>query len=330
MNQGCTSPPRHYGFGRYLRQRFGCNVHKITLHAGFTCPNRDGSRGWGGCTFCNNTGFSPNARIEPSEVGEQLRRGIARVRQNRAADKFIAYFQAYTNTYGEPERLAQLYDQVWLCPDVVGMSIGTRPDCVDPARLDLIQRYVSRGEVWVEYGLQSSHDATLKRINRGHTYGEFLKAIELTRGRGLRICVHTILGLPGETPEMMRETHRRLADLPIDGIKIHLLHVMRDTVMAAQYQRGEIALLSRKEFVELVCEMLERLPPNVVIQRMHADAPRDVLIGPEWCLDKRGVLADIRAEQLRRDTWQGKALGYSLEELLHHVCPAPERVPASE
>jgi uncharacterized protein len=316
MSQGCTTPPRYYGFSRYLRQRFGCGVHKLTLHAGFTCPNRDGSRAWGGCTFCNNAGFSPNTRIEPSQIGEQLKRGIALARRGRRAEKFIAYFQAYTNTYDEPERLAELYDQVWRCPDVVGISIGTRPDCVDPRKIELIAGYVPRGEVWVEYGLQSSHDVTLERINRGHTYGEFLRAIELTRGRGIRICVHTILGLPGETREMMLETHRRLAELPIDGIKIHLLHIMRDTIMARQHAAGELQLLKRGEFVTLVCDMLELLPPNVVIQRMHADAPRDVLVGPDWCLDKRGVLADIRAEQLRRDSWQGKALGYGLADLL--------------
>lgn len=306
---------RYYSFARYLRQRFGCRVQKVTLHAGFTCPNRDGTLARGGCTFCNNEGFSPNTRLEPSAVQEQLNRGISAAGKARKARKFIAYFQAYTNTYGPVERLRALYDVAWAFPEVVGLAIGTRPDCVDREIIDLITGYTSRGEVWVEYGLQSCHERTLAAINRGHDYPAFLKAIELTRDRGLKICVHTILGLPGEDRQMMLETHRRLADLPIDGIKIHLLHVMRDTVMARQYARGEFELLSRERYVSLVCDVLETLSPTVVIQRMHADAPADVLVGPQWCPDKNGVLADIRAELRERDTWQGKALGFSISEV---------------
>ena len=171
------------------------------------------------------------------------------------------------------------------------------------------------GEVWLEYGLQSVHDATLKVINRGHGYQEFLDAIETTRNRGIRICAHTVLGLPGETREMMLDTHRRIAQLPIDGIKIHLLHVMRDTVMAAQYARGEISLLDRREYVDLVCDVLEILPATMIIQRMHADAPREILVAPEWCLDKAGVLEDIKQTLAHRDTWQGKAIGFGLTDI---------------
>lgn len=304
--QTVTERPRYTSFARYLRDRFGCRVHKVTIHAGFTCPNRDGTLGRGGCTFCNNAGFSPNARVDPSEVEEQLARGIAAARGRRAR-KFIAYFQAYTNTYAGVDRLRALYDPVWRFPDVVGMSVGTRPDCLDASIAALIESYTDRGEVWIELGLQSCHDATLASINRGHTYAQFADAVRLLQGRGIRICVHTILGLPGETREMMLETHRRVADLGIDGVKIHLLHIMRNTVMAAQYRRGEISLFSREAFVEAVCDMLEVLPPEVVIQRMHADAPPDLLVAPAWCLDKRGILNDIREALARRDTWQGKA-----------------------
>ncbi len=302
---------RYYSFGRYLRQRFGCRVHKVTLHAGFTCPNRDGAAGWGGCTFCNNAGFSPNVRIDPADVRDQLARGITGARR-RKAHKVIAYFQAYTNTYGPLDRLRALYDEAWHFPEVAGLAIGTRPDCVDPTVIDLVAGYVPRGEVWLEYGLQSAHDSTLAAINRGHDYQCFVDAVERTAGRGIRICVHTILGLPGEDREMMIETHRRIAALPIDGIKIHLLHVMRDTIMERQYRQGEVTLLSRPAYVELVADVLEVLPPTVVIQRMHADAPRDLLVAPDWCLDKAGVLDDIRREQVRRDSWQGKALGFPL------------------
>lgn len=305
---------RYSSFNRYLKRRFGCRVHKITIHAGFTCPNRDGRVARGGCTFCNNAGFSPNVRVGAAQVREQIARGIASARPGKAR-KFIAYFQAYTNTYGPLDHLRSLYDEVWKFPEVVGLSIGTRPDCVDERVIDLIAGYAKRGEVWIEYGLQSVFDATLEAVNRGHTYGQFLEAMALTRDRGLKICVHTILGLPGEDREMMLETHRRLARLPIDGIKIHLLHIMRHTVMAQQYGRGEIALLTREGFVGLVAEVLELLPPHVVIQRMHADAPTEVLVAPAWCLDKAGVLADIRAEQARRDSWQGKGLGFALSDL---------------
>jgi len=305
-----TEQPRYYSFSRYLRQRFGCRVHKVTLHAGFTCPNRDGTVGWGGCVFCNNAGFSPNARMEPAQIREQLARGID-VARKRKAEKFIAYFQAYTNTYAPVDRLKALYDEVWRFPDMVGLSIGTRPDCVDRAIVDLIASYTQRSEVWIEYGLQSTHDATLSAINRGHTYQQFVDAVELTRDRGIKMCVHTILGLPGENREMILDTHRQLADLGLDGIKLHLLHIMRDTAMAQQYQTGEIELLSREAYVELVVDVLELLPPTMVIQRMHADAPSEVLIAPDWCLDKVGVLNDIRQAQIRRDSWQGKARGFN-------------------
>lgn len=322
MNEPAPQLPRYHAFGQYLRRRFGHRVHKITLHAGMTCPNRDGTRGVGGCTFCNNTGFSPAARLEPGAIRAQMLAGMEAARRRVRATRFIAYFQAFSNTHAPVEHLARLYDEAWCSPDVVGLSVGTRPDCVDPAKIDLLAEHTRRGEVWIEYGLQTSHDTTQQILNRCHTYAEFERAVEMTAGRGIRICVHTILGLPGETPEMMLETHRRLAELPIDGIKIHLLHVMRDTVMEGQYRRGDIALLSRDGFVSLVCDVLEVLPPTYVIQRMHADAPADVLVAPDWCLDKAGVLHDIRAELVRRDTWQGKMRGSSLQDL----APSPKPI----
>ena len=318
MKANHADPLRYYSFNRYLRRRYGCRVHKVTVHAGFTCPNRDGTAGVGGCTFCNNSGFSPSVRIGAEQVAAQLTHGIEAARR-RKARKFLAYFQAYTNTYGPLGRLKSLYDEAWKIPDVVGMSVGTRPDCVNEPILDLIGSYTERGEVWVEYGLQSAFNETLVAVNRCDTYENFLQAVEMSRGRGLKLCVHTILGLPGEDREMMLETHRRLARLPIDGIKIHLLHIMRNTVMEEQYASGRIELLSRPEYASLVVDVLEVLRPDVVIQRMHADAPRDVLVAPLWCLDKVGVLEEIRAEQARRDSWQGKALGFDRSAI-----PPPE------
>jgi len=315
MSESAVQRPRYFAFGQYLRRRFGCRVHKITLHAGMSCPNRDGTRGFGGCTFCNNTGFSPAARLEPGAIRSQMLAGMEAARRRARATRFIAYFQAFSNTHAPVEELSRLYDEAWCSPDVLGLSVGTRPDCVDARKIDLLAAHARRGEVWIEYGLQTAHDSTLRAVNRCHTYEEFVRAVELTAGRGIRICVHTILGLPGETPEMMFDTHRRLAELPIDGIKIHLLHVMRDTAMARQFERGEIPLLARHEYVSLVCDVLEILPPQVAIQRMHADAPADVLIAPDWCLDKAGVLDDIRHELNRRDGWQGKSRGAGLDEI---------------
>jgi hypothetical protein len=260
-------------------------------------------------------GFSPNTRVETGSIRAQMLSGMDSARRRVRATKFIAYFQAYSNTHAPVEQLADMYDEAWCSPDVVGMSVGTRPDCVDPERVDLLARYAQRGEVWVEYGLQTAHETTLQHINRCHTYDEFVRAVEMTADRGLRICTHTILGLPGETPEMMLETHRRIAALPIDGIKIHLLHITRDTVMERQYRRGEVPLLSREQYVGLVCDVLELLPTKMVIQRMHADAPADVLVAPDWCLDKSGVLDDIRRELTSRDTWQGKALGLAMSAI---------------
>jgi len=320
MTANLVDELRYYSFNRYLCSRFGCRVHKVTVHAGFTCPNRNGTVGVGGCTFCNNAGFSPGTRVEVAEVARQLAEGIAAAR-HRKARKFIAYFQAYTNTYGPVDRLKSLYDEAWKFPDIVGMSIGTRPDCVDEPILDLVRSYTARGEVWVEYGLQSAFNKTLEAINRCDTYENFLRAVELTHERGLKICVHTILGLPGEDREMMLETHRRLACLPIDGIKIHLLHIMRNTEMARRYACGEVELLSRPRYASLVADVLEILRPDIVIQRMNADAPRDVLVAPLWCLDKAGVLEAIRAEQLRRDSWQGKALGFDRSAIPSANCP---------
>jgi hypothetical protein len=315
MNQPQKDQLRYYPFGHYLRQRFGCRVQKITIDAGFSCPNREGRKPRDGCVFCNNTGFSPNTRVDAGQVREQLEQGISRTRQRSRASRFIAYFQAYSNTFGSAEHLKSLYDQVWDFPEVVGLSIGTRPDCVDQAKINLIADQARHGEVWIEYGLQSAHDETLERINRGHSYQHFLDAVDMTRDRGIRICAHTILGLPGEDRDMMLETHRQLAELPIDGIKIHLLHVMRDTVLEDQYKQGHVAMLERQAYVSLLCDVLELLPPTVVIQRMHADAPRDVLVAPQWCLDKSGVLNDIKRELADRQSWQGKALGFKLTDI---------------
>ena len=309
---GAGEQPIPYShFGSYLRERYEVRVHKVTIDAGFTCPNRDGTKGVGGCIYCNNEGFSAHSR--PSRAGlsvaRQVETGIEWARRRYKARKFIAYFQAYTNTYAPLLTLKGLYDQVLDFPDVIGLDIGTRPDCVSPEIIDLVAGYTETlDEVWMEYGLQSSHDRTLQRINRGHDYQCFLDAVDATMGRGIKICVHVILGLPGESREDMLVTADRLASVPIDGIKIHLLHLLRDTPIVSLHERGELELLGRGEYVSLVCDYLERLPKHVLVHRLTGEAPPETLIAPRWCLDKGGVLRDIKTEMRRRGVGQGSKL----------------------
>jgi radical SAM protein (TIGR01212 family) len=225
-------------FGTDLMRRYGARVHKLALHAGFTCPNRDGSKGIGGCSFCNNVSFSPNAAREPS-VAEQIAAGRAVVRKRTGAQRFIAYFQAYTNTYDDVERLGALYRQALAEPDVIGLSVGTRPDCVPDAVLDLLAGMRAEGyEVWLELGLQSAFDATLDRVNRGHHFADYRRAVRGARLRGLPVCTHLIVGLPGEGREAALGSLERVLDLGTDGLKLHPLHVVRHTLLAQQWQRG--------------------------------------------------------------------------------------------
>lgn len=297
---------RYYPYSRYLKERFGERVHKVAIDAGFTCPNRDGVKGRGGCTYCNNEGFSHNSRHELLPIAEQIERGMAFMRRRYKANRFMAYYQASSNTYGPLDYLKEVYDAVLPYPDIVAMAVGTRPDCVNEEVLDLLASYQPEREMWVEYGLQTTHNRTLQRINRSDTYERFLWAVEKAEERDLKICVHVILGLPGESHEDMMQTADRLASLPFDSLKIHLLHVMKHTLMYHQYQRGEIPLFTFDGYVKTVCDFLERIPPSVSVQRLTADAPPDVLVAPEWCLRRREIVEAIGEELERRDRWQGQ------------------------
>lgn len=299
---------RYNHFGDYLRRTYGKRVQKITIDAGLSCPNRDGTIGTGGCIYCNNEGFSPSVRRKRSEksVEQQITDGIEWGKRRYKAGRFIAYFQSYTNTYAPAPELKELYDCVLDFPKVIGLAIGTRPDCISPTILDLIESYTEfLPEVWIEYGLQSCHDPTLEHINRGHDFECFVDAVNATAERKIKVCGHIIFGLPGETSEDMMETIERLAELPIHGIKIHLLHILRDTPLANEYAEGRVRLLAREEYVGLVCDALERLPEQVFIQRLTGEAPEDMLIAPDWCRHKTGVLADIDRELERRGSCQG-------------------------
>jgi radical SAM protein (TIGR01212 family) len=295
---------RFYPFSQFLKERFGCKVYKLTVDAGFTCPNRDGTRGHGGCIYCENRAFSPAAgsRLSVSKQLEQEKR-LAAERYN--ARKFIAYFQPFTNTYGPLPRLGELYQEALSVEDVVGLSLGTRPDCTPEPVLNYLQRLAARTHLWIEYGLQSAHDSTLRTINRGHTSAEFEDAVHRAQGRGILICVHLILGLPGETPEMMRRTADMVASLGIDGVKLHHLHVVRHTALEELYRKGDLRLLDMRRYASLAADVIERMPPWTVLQRFVGDVQGDNLVAPRWREGKLRVLEAIQAELENRGTRQG-------------------------
>jgi hypothetical protein len=291
-------------FTDHLRRTFACRVHKVCLDAGFTCPNRDGALAVGGCIYCNNASFSPgNRRLS---VPVQLEQGKQFLRKRYGAQKFIAYFQAYTNTYGDVRLLKNLYDTALASDDIVGLSIGTRPDCVPDAVLDLLADYAARTYLWLELGLESGHDQTLALLNRGHTVAAFDDAVRRAQQRRLRLCAHVILGLPGESSAAMLETAQHLAALGLDAVKLHHLHVVRHTVLEKMYQRGEVSLLSMDAYAALVVDCLEVLPPEMIIMRLLGDAPRATLVAPLWSLHKQPVLQRIGQELERRHTYQGR------------------------
>lgn len=314
--RGDDTPPswrssglRYYAYNYYLRHRFGRRVQKVSVDAGFTCPNVDGTVARGGCTFCDNRSFSPSRRsprMSPRDVKGQIAEGVRRLKWRYDVDRFIAYFQPATNTYAPVEKLRPLFEAAIGYPDVVGLAIGTRPDCVPDDVLELLEELARRTYLSVEYGLQTIHDRSLDWMNRGHHYDAFLDAIERSHGRGFEICAHVILGLPGESREDMLATAREVARLRLDSIKIHNLYAVHDTPLAEQVARGEVRLMERDEYIDALVDFLELLPPEMIVERVSGDAPPDYFIGPAWCLDKPALRAALDAELKRRDTWQGK------------------------
>ncbi len=306
MPAGFTRQRRYYAFSRFLRERFGAKVYRVTIDAGFTCPNVDGTVAVGGCVYCDNRSFSPNRRLPRTTVREQVRRGIEILQKRYQADQFLAYFQASTNTYAPAAKLKKLYDEALEHPQIVGLAIGTRPDCVPDDILDLIENHARDRYVCLELGLQTMHDRSLDWMNRGHHFDAFVDAVRRCQGRGLDLCAHVILGLPGESREDMLATADALAGLPVHAVKIHNLHVVKDTPLEKMYERGEARMFEREEYVQIVCDFLERLRPEMVIHRLSGDAPPDYLVAPLWCLDKPALLRAIHDELERRDSWQGK------------------------
>ena len=272
-------------------KRYGERVHKLTINAGFTCPNRDGKTGMGGCTFCNNSSFNQN---DIKQIEQQLIHGREVIKKRTGARRSIAYFQAYTNTYEQVHILKTLYDKALEDPDIIGISIGTRPDCVPDEVLDLLASYQSKGyEVWLELGLQSSFDSTLKTINRGHDFACYKKAIAAAQKRQLQVCTHLILGLPDETQSHAMTTLERVLDLGVQGLKLHPLHVVKGTQLANTWRRGEYTPLELDDYVSTVTKMIEYTPPDVVFHRVTATAPLHLLLAPLWCAKKWIVINAI-------------------------------------
>jgi radical SAM protein (TIGR01212 family) len=289
----------------FWRNLFGCNVYKLPIDAGFTCPNRDGSASTGGCIYCDGRGSRLRQAGPLPSVSEQIHRGKTYYAKHRQAKKFIAYFQTFTNTYGPIDQLKRLYDEALAEQDVIGLSVGTRPDCVPDDVISLLENYTKDFHVWLELGLQSVHDKTLQFINRGHAADIFLDAVRRASGGKLHICSHIIVGLPGETREEIIETARVLATLPIHGIKIHALLALKGTNMGDLYEQGKITLMEKDDYVQTVCDILEILPPEMVIQRLTADGYRDIFLAPTWAINKMDVLNAIDGELDKRDTYQG-------------------------
>ena len=299
-------PGWYYRLSSFFREQFGGPVYKVPIDAGFSCPNRDGSSGTGGCIYCYNPAFSPFAgNSTKGSVRTQIEKG--KRKKIRGTGRYIAYFQAYTSTYGPLEKLKYLYDEALADPEVVGLSVSTRPDCVPGPVLDLLAGYAHRTHVWVEYGLQSAHDATLARINRGHTCEQFREAAARTRGRGIYLCAHIILGLPGENREMIFKTMEQLNRCKVDGVKFHHLQVIEGTPLAEQYRSGRVPVYeTADDYIPLLCDCLEMLNPAITIHRLAARViSEELLIAPRWAESPTAIAAAVEGELKRRGTYQG-------------------------
>ncbi len=301
---------RYRDYNTYLKEIFGERVQKIAIDAGLGCPNRDGTISKTGCIFCDGRGSGTGKWIhQRMTIGEQVQQGRIFLARRYKAKKFIAYFQSFSNTYASVPTLKTLYDAALGFEDVVGLSVSTRPDCLNNEILALLAAYQTNHLVWLELGLQSAHDETLRRISRGHDAACFENAVLKAREYGLNICAHIILGLPGENRTMMLETADCLRRLPIQGLKIHLLYVIKGTPLAKLYQDGALHCLGRMEYAHLVVDFLERTPSDRVIQRLTGDPEPSELVAPPWALEKSKNLNLIKQILKSRNTWQGKRVG---------------------
>lgn len=297
---------RYYTWNRYLRNEFGSKVFKVALDAGFDCPNRDGTVAFGGCTFCSAAGSGDFAgdRVDPIDV--QFAKIKEKMEHKWKGGKTMAYFQAYTNTHAPLPVLKEKFEAALACEGVVGLSIATRPDCLPDDVVEYLAELNQRTYLWVELGLQTVHEKTANLINRAHDYQTYVEGVNKLRKHGIRICTHIINGLPLEDYDMMMETAREVAKLDVQGIKIHLLHLLKGTPLVKQYEKGQLELMDQDAYTQLVADQLEVIPPSMVVQRITGDGPIDLMIGPMWSVNKWEVLNGIDAELAKRDSWQGK------------------------
>lgn len=300
---------RFNSYGSYLRRRFGCRVSKVNVDGGFTCPNRDGAKGTGGCIYCDNSSFSPAATQPVIPIEEQMAAGMAYHRVRLGSRKFIVYFQKFTNTYAPVARLRELYGRALAHPDVIGISVGTRPDALEDEAIRLLEELARERYVCLELGLQSMDDAILRGINRGHTLDDYLRTVERVAGRGIQLCTHLIYGFPGETREGFLRTADLIAGLPVDSLKIHQLHAVEGTRLAEMYRAGKFVPLSHGEYVAAVCDFLERIPPEITIQRLYGSAPVAIRVAPNWDLKNNRMWYTVVNELKRRGSWQGCRYG---------------------
>jgi radical SAM protein (TIGR01212 family) len=297
---------RYNAYGAFLKQFFGCRVAKIAVDAGFTCPNRDGSIGSGGCTYCNNDAFVPATARRTDPVPEQVQAGILYLKRRFRARKFIVYFQPYSNTHAPLEKLIPLYESALGFPEVVGIAVGTRPDCVDEEKISWFENLARSRFVTLEYGLESASNDTLARINRGHDYGCWLAAVRRTRGRGIFLCAHLILGFPWESRETTLAGADAVSGIGLDFLKLHHLHVVRDSALGRGYLERPFPLLEYRRYIDLLVDFLERLEPSIRLERLFGMVPEKHLIGPRWGKSKAEIHRDIVKTLESRDTWQGR------------------------
>ncbi|WP_413378943.1 TIGR01212 family radical SAM protein [Alkalihalobacillus sp. 1P02AB] len=297
---------RFFTWNEHLREQFGTKVFKVPLDAGFDCPNRDGNVAFGGCTFCSERGSGDFAGNRQDDLVTQFHTIKNRMHRKWKEGQYIGYFQAYTNTYAPVETLKSYYEIILQQEGVVGLSIATRPDCLPDDVVEYLAELNERTYLWVELGLQTAHDKTGRIINRAHDYQCYVDGVNKLRKHGIRVCAHIINGLPLETTEMMLETAKQVANLDVQGIKIHLLHLLKKTPMVKQFEKGLLELMTLEDYVNVVVDQLEILPPNMIVHRLTGDGPGELMIGPMWSTGKWTVLNAIEKELLRRNSWQGK------------------------
>ncbi|KQL32548.1 TIGR01212 family radical SAM protein [Psychrobacillus sp. FJAT-21963] len=297
---------RYYTWNRYLRNTFNQKIFKVALDAGFDCPNRDGTVAYGGCTFCSVAGSGDFAGNKVDSIPVQFEKIKAKMHEKWKAGKYIAYFQAYTNTHAPLPVLKEKFEAALALEGVVGISIATRPDCLPDDVVEYLAELNKRTFLWIELGLQTVHERTANLVNRAHDYPTYVEGVNKLRKHGIQICTHIINGLPLEDRDMMMETAKAVSKLDVQGIKIHLLHLLKGTPMVKQYEKGKLEFMERDAYIQLVADQLEILPPKMVVQRITGDGPIDLMIGPMWSVNKWDVLNGIDAELAKRESYQGK------------------------